>query len=246
MKIKLIFILLLPVLVSFSCDFGESEGKKITRNEIGTSGGYGYEFWMEGSVKGNMTLGSGGAFSCEWTSTPPGPGGKTGNILFRRGQKWNASSQSHQQIGNIKLDYSATYTITSGNVSYLCVYGWTRNPLVEYYILESYGSYNPGASNPNATNKGTATIDGHTYTIYQSTRTNQPSIDGTRTFEQYWSIRQPTSKRTSGTISVSEHFKAWENLGMKLGGLYEVALTIEGFGSSGMADITENVLTITK
>ena len=55
-----------------------------------------------------------------------------------------------------------------------------------------------------------------------------------------------TSKRTSGTISVTEHFKAWEKLGMKLGNLYEASLTIEGYQSNGWADVYSNTITIGK
>ena len=78
--------------------------------------------------------------------------------------------------------------------------------------------------------------------MYETTRYNQPSIDGNTTFKQYWSVR--TSKRTSGTISVTEHFKKWESLGMPMGKLYEVALNVEGYQSSGYADVYKNNLTI--
>src|SRR5690606_34052255 len=65
---------------------------------------------------------------------------------------------------------------------------------------------------------------------------------GTATFKQYWSVRR--SKRTSGTISVSEHFKAWESRGMTMGKMYEVTLTVEGYQSSGSANVYSHTLSI--
>ncbi len=62
-------------------------------------------------------------------------------------------------------------------------------------------------------------------TFMKRFRINQPSIIGIATFKQYWSVRQ--TKRTSGTVSVSEHFKKWESLGMPMGKMYETALTVE-------------------
>jgi endo-1,4-beta-xylanase len=157
--------------------------------------------------------------------------------LFRSGRKFG-STQTHQQIGTISIKYNAPAYSPNGN-SYLSVYGWTKSPLVEFYIVDSWGSWRP----PGGTSKGQVTIDGETYDIYETTRTQQPSIDGTQTFQQYWSVR--TTKRTSGTISVTEHFNAWTAKGMNMSGkMYEVAFKVEGYQSSGSAEITENILSI--
>ncbi|ASA21536.1 glycoside hydrolase family 11 protein [Paenibacillus donghaensis] len=198
----------------------------ITSNQSGTQDGYYYELWKDSGTT-SMTLDSGGTFSAQWSNI--------GNALFRKGKKFN-ETQTHQQIGNISVNYSANYQ-PNGN-SYLCVYGWTVDPLIEYYIVDSWGSWRP----PGGTSKGTITVDGGTYDIYETTRVNQPSIKGTATFQQYWSVR--TSKRTSGTISVSEHFKAWESRGMPMGKMYEASLTVEGYQSSGSATVTSNTITI--
>ncbi len=198
----------------------------ITSNQSGTQDGYYYELWKD-SGNTSMTLNSGGTFSCQWSNI--------NNALFRKGKKFN-ETQTHQQIGNITCNYNASYS-PNGN-SYLCIYGWTVDPLVEYYIVDSWGSWRP----PGASSKGTITVDGGTYDIYETTRVNQPSIKGTATFQQYWSVR--TSKRSSGTISVSQHFNAWEARGMRMGKMYEASLTVEGYQSSGSANVTSNEITI--
>lgn len=174
-----------------------------------------------------MVLNDGGAFSCEWNNI--------NNILFRKGKKYN-ETQTHQQLGNITMSYACNYQ-PNGN-SYLSVYGWTSDPLVEYYIIESWGNWRP----PGAVSKGTITVDGGTYDVYETTRVNQPSIKGTATFQQYWSVRKV--KRSTGTISISEHFKAWEKMGMKMGKMYEVSLVVEGYQSSGKADVTSMSINI--
>jgi endo-1,4-beta-xylanase len=199
----------------------------IYSNATDTIDGYNYELWKDYGTT-SMSLNGGGKFSCAWSNI--------GNALFRIGKKFD-STRTYQQLGNISVNYGCNYQ-PNGN-SYLCVYGWTRSPLVEYYIVDSWGSWRP----PGAASKGTITVDGGTYDVYQTTRINQPSIDGTSTtFQQYWSVR--TSKRTSGTISVTKHFDAWANKGMKLGKLYECALTVEGYQSSGYANVYSNSINV--
>ncbi|MBD7910574.1 glycoside hydrolase family 11 protein [Clostridium cibarium] len=205
---------------TFAAPALSSTPKILNSNATGIHDGYNYELWKDyGNT--SMTLKAGGSFSCRWSNI--------GNALFRKGKKFN-ETQTYKQLGNISVNFNCDYQ-PSGN-SYLCVYGWTSSPLVEYYIVDSWGTWRP----PGASPKGTINVDGGTYDIYETLRVNQPSIKGnSTTFKQYWSVRR--TKRTSGTISVSKHFDAWESKGMKLGKMYETAFNIEGYQSSGSADV---------
>jgi len=202
----------------------------ITSNRIGTFEGFDFEFWSElGDGVTEMQLTGPGTFWCNWADAR--------NILFRTGKKLG-SVMSREEYGDIILDYTATHEIHSGSVSYLTVYGWTQNPLMEWYIVEQHGSYKPGRNTV-----GTVNIDGSDYEIRTDTRVNQPSIEGTKTFEQIFSIRK--DHRTEGIITVSDHFKAWEELGLDVSGkLYEVSMCIEGFNSSGSGSITKHNLLV--
>jgi len=112
------------------------------------------------------------------------------------------------------IQYSGTYQ-PNGN-AWVAGYGWTRSPLVEYYIIESYGTLIPTAG---AVKKGTVVCDGASYGIYSAMRYNQPSIDGTQTFQQFWSVRNQKKSFGSinGTVTTACHFDAWKQAGMILG-----------------------------
>jgi endo-1,4-beta-xylanase len=99
--------------------------------------------------------------------------------------------------------------------------------------MENYVGSPPTAG----TFKGTVTSDGGTYNIYEHQQVNQPSIQGTATFEQYLAIR--TSPTSSGTITVQNFFNAWASHGMRLGTLNYQILATESFGGgSGSSSVT--------
>ncbi len=218
------FLSLILVLFGLLTEFTNTQNV-ITENKTGQIDGYSYELWKDYGTT-SMTLLGGGKFSCNWSNI--------GNALFRIGKKWDCT-KTWQQLGTISVAYNVDYR-PNGN-SYMCVYGWTRSPLIEYYIVDSWGSWRPPGSN----SMGTINVDGGTYDIYVTDRINQPSIDGTTTFKQFWSVR--TQKKTSGVISVSKHFEAWTSKGLNLGLMYEASLTIEGYQSSGSATVNQNDVT---
>lgn len=226
-----------------------------TSQKMGSAGGYDYELWSQNgagsaTMKLNVSDENGGAFEVEWQGTI--------NMLARTGKRWGSnSSVTVQNVGNITSEFEVEWSSTD-NVKYVSVYGWGYydqadipsgfSNEIEYYIVQDRGSYNPTQGGKKW---GSAVIDGISYDFYTTDRIQQPSLSGTSTFKQYWSIPSNTSQhRTKGTISISKHFSEWAKAGMKMGKLYEVAsMKIESYTGNtgtakGYAKVKKNLLKI--
>lgn len=199
-------------------------------NIAGEQDGYRYELWdLNSAGTACMTLGSGAIFSGEWSGIE--------NYLARRGLGYD-QTQEHEEIGIFYASYNCKYNPapegSPGN-SYLAIYGWTVNPLTEFYIIEDWRNWIPSMAG-DATHKGSINVNGDIYDIIENIRVDQPSIVGNTTFPQYFSIRR--NVRNSGTINISEHFDKWESLGMDMGDMYEVSFVVEGYQNSGSFEFT--------
>ncbi len=133
-----------------------------------------------------------------------------GNFVCGKG--WSTGSESR----------TISWSGSVNGAQYVGLYGWMQNPLVEYYIPRSGG-----------TNRGTYSADGRTYTLYTNTRTNQPSIEGTKTFQQYF------CSGGGSPINFGQHVAGWRSLGMGVGSQNYQVVAIEGWGgSSGSGSVT--------
>lgn len=189
----------------------------VCSNQTGTTNGYYYQMWSNGQGSACITVGSGGnQYSTNWS----GIGDFVGGVGWQPG-----SNQTISFSGSMGA---------SGGTALASLYGWSTNPLVEYYVIED----DQGGSPSLGTFMGTTTSDGATYNLYEHQQVNQPCITGNScTFEQYLAIRQGNT--TSGTITTQNFFNAWASHGMNLGSLnYQIFATEAWGGGSGSSNFT--------
>jgi endo-1,4-beta-xylanase len=185
----------------------------VQNNGTGTNNGYYYSLYTSGGSS-TMTFSNQypGNYAITWNNVNDVVGGKG----------WNPGSS---RVINYNVGEASGYN----NIS---VYGWTTSPLVEYYICE-FGSVVAG------TFKGSVNSDGHIYDTYEHTQVNQPSIQGTATFNQYLDNWGGSSIGSNHVVTTANHFNAWKNFGMNLGTFNYQILGTESYGGhSGSVNAT--------
>ena len=190
-----------------------ANAQTVYNNGTGTNNGFYYSLYTSGGSS-TMTFSPqyAGNYAISWSNVNDVVGGKGWNPGGYRTVNYNVGSASGYN-----------------NIS---VYGWTTSPLVEFYICE-FGSVVSG------TYKGSVTSDGHSYNIYEHTQYDQPSIQGTATFNQYLSNWGGSSTGSNHQVTTGNHFSAWASHGMNLGSFNYMILGTESYGGrSGYVNAT--------
>ncbi|KAG2017220.1 xylanase A [Coprinopsis cinerea AmutBmut pab1-1] len=192
-----------------------------TPNSEGQHDGFFYSWWSDTGATANYTNEAGGRFSVNWWR----------NGTFAGGKGWNPGRSDRV------LSYTGTYENENGD-SLLALTGWARNrqALVQYYVVESYGVWNPTSG---IIMKGNVTCDGATYDVGYTWRPNQISPDGITTSQQFWSVRRPKTPygKVQGRIDFSCHVEGWKGFGMELGAHLWQIMAIDGYLGAGRATV---------
>jgi endo-1,4-beta-xylanase len=198
------------------CAAAAADAQTVRNNGTGTNNGFFYSLFTS-SGSSTMTFPSAqfpGNYALTWSGV--------GDVVGGKG--WNPGS-------NRTVNYNVGAAQGFNTIS---VYGWTTNPLVEYYINELGSLFTA-----NATRKGTVNADGHTYTTFIHQQVNQPSIVGTATFNQYLDAWGGASKGANHAVTTGTHFAHWQSLGMPMGQFNYMILATEAFnGASGSVNAT--------
>jgi len=208
--------MLLAALVA-GCVTMAADAQTVVNNGTGTNSGYYYSLYTS-SGSATMTFPEDAQYPGNYAITWSGVGDVVG------GKGWSTG-------GNMSVGYNVG---SASGYNTISIYGWTTNPLVEYYITELGSLYTA-----DATYKGSVSSDGRTYNTYEHQQVNQPSIEGTATFEQYLDDWGGASIGKNYTVTTGNHFSHWQSLGMNLGSFNYMILATEAYnGASGEVNAT--------
>lgn len=205
-SLKFVSRVILSALVAAGCVAVTANAQTVYGNGTGTNHGYYYSLYSSGG-SATLTFPSAGTYPGNFQGSWSG----VNDVVVGKG--WSTGSYR-------TVNYNAGYANGYNNVS---VYGWTTNPLVEYYVCE-FGSVVSGSY------KGAVSSDGHNYNTYEHTQYNQPSIQGTATFNQYLDNWGGSSTGSSHAVTMGNHYNHWKNLGMNLGNFNELIFMGEAWG----------------
>ena len=193
-------------------------------------------FDTEENPNGSMTFRDDGTIGVEWDSTAKSAWFEA-DYGYEYEQKTNAL-----EMGEISIDYDAEQELSPGRENRnarLGVHGLLNSvssnnglysPLCEFYIIDNWENWRPSE-----TKMETVVIDGAEYDIFRKDHPSSTYVLTPKGFSQYFSVRK--EPRKSGTINVSEHFKAWEDMGWDVGELSSVNFNVAGCESKGSAEI---------
>ena len=236
MKHKRFFSLLFGTVLAFStlpfAAFAES-GEFFTVDEnaaeisgISDSYSYGIQLYEDKNGSGSLTLGAGCTFSAEWQVQA------FSDLSAYRGiaipERMRFTDNSH-----IDVNYAADYTASENGYLHLGVCGHFSEPDTEFYIIEDWVNWCQAEPNGKM-----VTIDGAQYLIFKYTKMEHDFANGTvKEITQYYSVRQ--SKRTSGHITVSDHIRALQKIGMETGYLTDVTLRADAYDNTGSMTVSK-------
>jgi hypothetical protein len=202
-------------------------------SDNGTADGLGWGMWSSGTGGTITVFTNVQAFAASWNNSA--------DFLAHLGLDFNATKAATAYT-SIVAQFVEIKTGTAGGYSSIGMYGWMHSPCVEWYINED--SFN----GLGGTGTATATIDGATYNLRTVTTTGTGGANAcesghTGSWTQMISTRK--TARQCGTITVSDHFKAWAAQGWSLGSLASVHINVETGGGTGsiqfpVANVTAN------
>jgi endo-1,4-beta-xylanase len=192
----------------------------------GTINGLNYGIWTNGNGGSITVFPDTHAFSASWDNSL--------NFLAHLGLDFRGdNSMPYAEYGTIIAEFVEEKYGDPGGFSMIGIYGWMHNPCIEWYINEdSFGTL-WGFGDV------TATIDGATYSMSSDETTGTDGANAcesghTGPWTQIRSTRE--TARQCGTVTVSDHFAAWEAQGWTLGNLTSVHINVEVGGGVGSID----------